>query len=102
MTETEIRLAIASLAISITMGVFLHDSHLDMATVSAITRVDLTSKDVAEGKVFPELHAHDEHVSVKKAGRHVSYDPRNQLKNRQKKTSPKLTNSGNPTHIQYD
>ena len=30
MTETAIRLAIASLAISITMGVFLHDSHLDM------------------------------------------------------------------------
>ena len=50
MTETAIRLAIASLAISITMGVFLHDSHLDMATVSAITRVDLTSKDVAEGR----------------------------------------------------
>ena len=99
MTETAIRLAIASLAISITMGVFLHDSHLDMATVSAITRVDLTSKDVAEGKVSPELHTHGEHVSVKKAGRH---DPRNQLKNRQKKTSPKLTNSGNPTHVQYD
>lgn len=99
MTQTAIRLVMASVALSTTVGVFLHDSHLDTATITALRR-DTRDKDGS--KLSPELHTHAEHMKIKKASnRSTSPDPRDQLKNRQKKMSPKLTKSGCPAHVQY-
>lgn len=99
MTQTAIRLVMASVALSTTVGVFLHDSHLDTATITAL-RHDTRDKDGS--KLSPELHTHTEHMKIKKAAnRSTSPDPRDQLKNRQKKMSPKLTKSGSPAHVQY-
>lgn len=101
MTQTAIRLMMASVALSTTVGVFMHDSHIDAATITALTAREKNDKDVS-GKLAPELHTHAEHLKIKKsAGRSTSPDPRDQLRNRQKKMSPKLSKSGVPAHVQY-
>lgn len=102
MTEAAIRLMMASVALSTTMSVFLHDSHLDVATITALSKYDLGEKDASATKLSPDLHTHSEHMKMKKSGRHTLSDPRDLLKNRHKKMSPKLTKSGSPAHVQFD
>lgn len=102
MTQTAIRFMMASVALSTTVGVFMHDSHIDAATITALTAREKNDKDV-NGKLTPELHTHAEHLKIKKStgGRSTSPDPRDQLRNRQKKMSPKLSKSGMPAHVQH-
>lgn len=102
MTEVAIRLTLASIALSTIMGVLVHDSHLDSATITALTSNNKDNNDTASGKLSPDLHTHSENMKVKKSHRTVVSDPRDQLKNRHKKVSPKLSKSGNPVHVQYN
>lgn len=99
MKQTTARLLLASIALSTTVGVLMHDSHLDVATITALARREASDKD---SKISPELHTHSEHLRLKKTtNRTASPDPRDQSKNRQKKTAPRLTKGGSPSHVQY-
>ncbi len=84
----------ASIALSTTMGVLIHDSQIDRASIAALS---IEARTDAEGKgLFPELHVHGEHTKVsKRQARIATPDPRDQMKNRnQKKTSGKFRKSG--------
>ncbi|NLA43333.1 hypothetical protein GX865_04260 [Candidatus Saccharibacteria bacterium] len=93
MTETGIRMIMASIAVSTTMGVFMHDSQLDKAAVTALSSHERTNDSGATLK--PELHVHGEEIKVaKRQGRTSTPDPRDQRKNRVKKSSNKLSKDG--------
>jgi hypothetical protein len=93
MTEAVTRSVLASIAISTSLGVFMHDSQLDKATTSAIVRAESTESQAKAGSPDPHVHAERPRMS-KKAGSRMP-DPRDKTKNReQKKVAPKLTKTG--------
>lgn len=104
MTEKSVKLIIASVALSTTMGVFVHDSHLDRATLAAMTRAEAKTDPSATSavKIQQELHTHGEHARVtKNPGNANAPDPRDQTKNReQKKVSNKLSKTGQAAFFQ--
>lgn len=100
MTEKSVKFFIASIALSTTMGVFVHDSHIDRAAMAALTQAE--SPDRAPSKLQPELHPHSNHARVSKnPGNANAPDPRDQMKNReQKKVAAKLSKSGQTAFVQ--
>lgn len=101
MTEKSVKLFIASVALSTTMGVFVHDSHVDRAAITALNKVP-SANDGMQSKIQPELHTHSAHARVSKNHANAnSPDPRDQIKNReQKKVATKLTRSGQALFVQ--
>lgn len=89
MTETGIRMIMASIALSTTMGVFVHDSQLDKAAVTALKS---THERVEAGgaKLAPELHTHAEHTKLKKHT-HKANDPRDKIRNHNHKKAGRKT-----------
>lgn len=93
MTEATARYFIASVALSTTLGVFVHDSHIDRAATTALVRAEATDNQAS--KLSPELHVHGEHPRFTKKPGAKAPDPRDRIRNReQKKVSPKLTKTG--------
>lgn len=88
-------MVMASIALSTTMGVFMHDSQLDRAAVTALSAHERTD-DGQGGPLKPQLHVHGEEVRVgKRQARTGTPDPRDQRKNReQKKVANKLSKNG--------
>lgn len=84
----------ASIALSTTMGVFVHDSQLDKATVTALT-AHHEKTETASAKLAPELHVHGKHIKVKKHAHVSAPDPRDKVRNhKHKKGGRKTTKNG--------
>lgn len=98
MTEAVTRSLLASIAISTSLGVFVHDSQLDKATTTAMVRAESSE---AKGKVSsPDPHVHSEHPRMSKKSGSKAPDPRDKTKNReQKKAAPKLTRTGQAAYF---
>lgn len=93
MTEAVTRSLLASIAISTSLGVFMHDSQLDKAATTALIRAESSEAKVKTSS--PDPHVHSEHPRVSKKPGAKAPDPRDKTKNReQKKVAPRLTKAG--------
>lgn len=94
MTEKGIRVMMASIAVSATMGVFMHDSHLDNAAITAFTTLKHEEAESSNSKVSPQLHVHGEHLKVKKRSRTSNPEPRSRNRTYKKRKNDKKPNRG--------
>lgn len=101
MTEKSVKFFIASVALSTTLGVFMHDSHIDRATMTALGK-GLVSDDRTKSKLQAELHTHSTHARVSKNPANANApDPRDKIKNREQKKLPgKFARSGQSLFVQ--
>lgn len=99
MLNNIIKKSIASMIIGLTLSIGLHDSHLDKATLIAVTPPNLSHVATEAAQINVHLHTHSERGSIKEAAhqnnpnphRHARFRERKHMKNKHHQDGGRMT-----------
>ena len=98
MTDKALKLAVASLALTTTIGISLHDTHIDKVTIGVVTQKDSQQNH----EISQRAHTHSEEIQVSKHGqpnKSSAPDPRDKLK--KNKMNSKNNRNRNPSRYTF-